>query len=77
MNGKVIYRAPWPGLSMYLDSKDLSFFKMSDENGVTLLARKFSVKDSNGKIVFAAESEETDLASKRINIQSKNSVVKF
>ena len=66
---------------MYLDSKDLSFlkmfFKMSDENGVTLLARKFSVKDSNGKIVFAAESEETDLASKRINIQSKNSVVKF
>ena len=68
-------------MSMYLDSKDLSFlkmfFKMSDENGVTLLARKFSVKDSNGKIVFAAESEETDLASKRINIQSKNSVVKF
>ena len=66
---------------MYLDSQDLSylkmFFKMSDENGVTLLARKFSVKDSNGKIVFAAESEETDLASKRINIQSKNSVVKF
>ena len=66
---------------MYLDSKDLSFlkmfYKMSDENGVTLLARKFSVKDSNGKIVFAAESEETDLASKRINIQSKNSVVKF
>jgi hypothetical protein len=37
---------------------------------VTILAKKLSVKDTNGKVVFVTEADETDIASKRINIQS-------
>ena len=46
----------------------LHFFP--DENGVTIMSKKFTVKDTNGKVVFATEADETDIASRRINIQS-------
>ena len=34
------------------------------------MSKKFTVKDTNGKVVFATEADETDIASRRINIQS-------
>jgi len=37
------------------------------------MTKKFTVKDTNGRVLFKSEAAETDISAKKLNIQSKAS----
>ena len=39
------------------------------------MTKKFTVKDTNGKVLFKSEAAETDISAKKLNIQSKRSSI--
>ena len=39
------------------------------------MTKKFTVKDTNGRVLFKSEAAETDISAKKLNIQSKRSSI--